>query len=252
VHGKVAFVTGAASGIGRAVAERLAREGAHVVAADIRYEAAAEVVSTLPSGRAVEIDVVAPASATSAVRAAAEHFGGLDILVNCAGVLGFGAAHELHEDDWDRCLDVNLKGTYLVTKAAWPYFVERGGGAIVNLGSILGVAPLPADVPYCVSKAGVIMLTRCLALDGAPVGIRANCVSPGYTMTPMTTSALALADDPETAYRTALARHPLGRLGQPGDIAGAILYLASDDAAWVTGVNLLVDGGYAAGVATAT
>jgi NAD(P)-dependent dehydrogenase (short-subunit alcohol dehydrogenase family) len=248
----VAFVTGAASGIGRAVAERFAEEGAHVVAADIRYEGAAEAASGLAGGLAVEIDVVASASVASAFRVAVERFGGLDVLVNCAGVLGFGAAHELDEDDWDRCLDVNLKGSYLTARAAWPYLAARGGGAIVNLGSVLGVSPLRADAPYCVSKAGVIMLTRCLALDGAPVGIRANCVSPGYTMTPMTRSALERADDPELAYRTALARHPLGRLGEPDDIAGAILYLASGDAGWVTGVNLLVDGGYAAGVATST
>jgi NAD(P)-dependent dehydrogenase (short-subunit alcohol dehydrogenase family) len=251
LQGKVALVTGAASGLGRETVARFAAEGARVVAADLRYDAVAEGVSELREGLALELDVTDAGSIAAGLGLAVEHFGGLDVIVNSAGVLGFGAAHELAEAAWDVCMDVNLKGTYLVSKMAWPYLVERGGGVIVNLASIFGVSPQPANVPYCVSKAGVVMLTRCLAMDGAQVGIRANSVSPGYTMTAMTRSALESASDPDQAYREALARHPIGRLGEPEDIAGGILYLASDEASWVTGVNLLIDGGFTTGTGAA-
>src|SRR5262249_10091391 len=142
LEGKVAFVTGAGSGIGRSTVEHFAREGARVAAADIRHDAAPQAAAGLADALAVEVDVVHSASVDHALRGAVERFGGLDVVVNSAGVLGLGAANKLTEEDWDRCLDINLKGTYIVSKGAWSHLVERGGGAIVNLGSILGVSPL--------------------------------------------------------------------------------------------------------------
>jgi NAD(P)-dependent dehydrogenase (short-subunit alcohol dehydrogenase family) len=177
-----------------------------------------------------------------------ERYGGLDVVVNNAGVTIVGAAHELAETDWDRELAVNLKSVYLVSKAAWPHLVERGGGALLATASIAGLWAIPADAAYCASKAGVIMLTKCLALDGAKAGIRANCVCPGFTETPMIEGYFADQPDPAAARRFAEAIHPLGRLGRPRDIADAFVYLASEEAAWVTGAALVVDGGLTSGI----
>jgi NAD(P)-dependent dehydrogenase (short-subunit alcohol dehydrogenase family) len=159
-----------------------------------------------------------------------------------------GAAHELAEEDWDRELDTNLKSVYLVSKVAWPLLRERGSGAIVNTASIAGLWAIPVDAAYCASKAGVIMLTKCMALDGAKSGIRVNCVCPGYTETPMIEGYFAAQPDPAEARRFATGLHPLGRLGRPRDIADAIVYLASDEAAWVTGTAFVVDGGLTSGI----
>jgi NAD(P)-dependent dehydrogenase (short-subunit alcohol dehydrogenase family) len=221
--GKVALVTGAGSGIGQATARRFAEEGAIVAAADLRVEAARETARDLDGAIAVELDVASRESVEAGLQAVAQAFGGLDVVVNNAGVTIVGAAHELSEEDWDRELDTNLKSVYLVSKAAWPLLVERGGGAIVNTASIAGLWAIPADAAYCASKAGVIMLTKCLALDGAKAAIRVNCVCPGYTETPMIEGYFAAQPDPAEARRFATRLHPLGRLGRPHDIADAIV-----------------------------
>jgi NAD(P)-dependent dehydrogenase (short-subunit alcohol dehydrogenase family) len=246
--GKVALVTGAGSGIGQATAHRFAEEGALVAAADVRAEAARETAGGLDGAIAVELDVASRQSVEAGLQAAVQALGGLDVVVNNAGVTIIGAAHELGEEDWDRELDTNLKSVYLVSKAAWPLLLERGGGAIVNTASIAGLWAIPADAAYCASKAGVIMLTKCMALDGAKAGIRVNCVCPGYTETPMIEGYFAGQPDPAEARRFATRLHPLGRLGRPRDIADAIVYLASEEAAWVTGAALVVDGGLTSGI----
>jgi NAD(P)-dependent dehydrogenase (short-subunit alcohol dehydrogenase family) len=251
LEGKVALVTGAGSGIGRETAMRFAQEGARVCAADLRGDAAGDTAAAI-GGEALglELDVTSGASAAAGIDAMVERFGGIDVLVNNAGVTIVGAAHELEESDWDRELAANLKGIYLVSKAAWPHLVARGGGAILVTASIAGIWAIPADAAYCASKAGAIMLTKCMALDGAKDGIRVNCVCPGFTETPMIEGYFADQPDPEASRAFAVSIHPLGRLGKPRDIADAFVYLASDEATWVTGTALVVDGGLISGIWT--
>jgi len=246
--GKACLVTGAGSGIGRATALRFAQEAGKVAAADLRGEAAEETAAEIGGEAiAVQVDVTSADSVAACVDSVVEAFGALDVVVNNAGVTIVGAAHELDESDWDRELATNLKSVYLVSRAAWPKLVESGG-SIVNTASIAGLWAIPADAAYCASKAGVVMLTKCMALDGAGDGVRVNCVCPGYTETPMIEGYFADQQDPEEARRFATQLHPLGRLGDPRDIADAMVYLASDEAGWVTGTALVVDGGLTSGI----
>lgn len=246
--GKVCLVTGAGSGIGRETARRFAQEGGKVAAADLRGEAAEQTAAEIGGGAiGVEVDVTSADSVTACVDRIVDAFAALDVVVNNAGVTIVGAVHDLDESDWDRELATNLKSVYLVSKAAWPRLVERRG-AIVNTASIAGLWAIPADAAYCASKAGVVMLTKCMALDGARDGVRVNCVCPGYTETPMIEGYFADQPDPEEARAFATRLHPLGRLGDPRDIADAIVYLASDEACWATGTALVVDGGLTSGI----
>ncbi len=247
--GKACLVTGAGSGIGRATALRFAQEGGRVAAADLRAAAAEETAAEIGGDAiGVEVDVTSADSVAACIGHVVEAFGALDVVVNNAGVTIVGAAHDLDESDWDRELATNLKSVYLVSKAAWPLLLERGGGSIVNTASIAGLWAIPADAAYCASKAGVVMLTKCMALDGANDGVRVNCVCPGYTQTPMIEGYFADQPDPEEARTFATRLHPLGRLGDPRDIADAMVYLASDEARWVTGTALVVDGGLTSGI----
>jgi len=246
---KLALVTGAGSGIGRATAQRFAEEGATVVAADLQGQSVQEVAAELRGDSlALELDVTSSASIAQGLRSLVERFGGLDVVVNNAGVSIPGTVEELPEEEWDLGLAANLKSVYLLSKAAWPLLVQRGGGAIVSTASISGLWGAPADAAYSASKAAVIMLTKCMALDGAPVGIRANCICPGWTQTPMIERLFARRPDPEEARQVATGFHPLGRLGEPRDMADAMVYLASDEASWVTGAALVVDGGLTCGL----
>jgi len=246
---KVALVTGAGSGIGRRTALRFAQEGATVVAADIRVPAARETAREIgESALALEIDVTDADAIERALDAVLAAHGGIDVLVNNAGITIVGAAHAMDEHDWDRELSINLKSVYLVSKAVWPHLVARGGGAILNTASIAGLWAIPEDAAYCASKAGVIMLTKCMALDGARDAIRVNCVCPGFIDTPMIEGYFADQPDPAAARRFAVGLHPLGRLGTPLDIADAFVYLASEEACWVTGSALVVDGGLTGGI----
>jgi NAD(P)-dependent dehydrogenase (short-subunit alcohol dehydrogenase family) len=249
VSGKIVLVTGAGSGIGRETAVRFAAEGAVVAATDVQLEAAQETAAAIGDDAiALELDVRAPASVEAALRDLVSQLGGLDVVVNNAGVAARGTVERLAEAEWDLGMDTNLKSVYLVSKAAWPFLVQRGGGAILCTASVAGLWAIPDDAAYCVSKAGVIMLTKCMALDGAPMGIRVNCVCPGYTETALSERWLRDQPDPEAARRQESARHPLGRMGKPRDIADAFLYLASDEASWVTGAALVVDGGLTSGI----
>ena len=250
---KVALVTGAGSGIGRAVALRFASEGASVAASDISLANAQETASMIeePGGQALALtgDVSASEDAEGMVKATVTEFGRLDILVNSAGISARNALPEgaSPEAVWDRVIEVNLKGTYIVSWYAVPEMEKTGGGSIINLASTMGLVGYPAGFgggfnPYPPSKGGVVQFTRTLAIDSASKNIRVNCLCPGFVATNFTRS---LTEDPEmNAFLEDL--HPMGRLGRPEEIANVALYLASDDASYVTGVALTVDGGYTA------
>ena len=250
--GKAAFITGGGSGIGRAIAQRFAGEGASVMVADIRADAAAQTAQMIAADGAraasVYVDVTDADAVQSAVARTADELGGIDVVVNNAGITIVGAAHELSAEQWDRELSINLKSVYLVSRAAWSHLQARGGGSIVSTASIAGLWAIPDDAAYCASKAAVIMLTKCMALDGAREQIRANCVCPGFVQTPMIDGYFDDQPDPQAARRFATGLHPLGRLGEPVDVADAFVYLASDEARWVTGTALVVDGGLTSGI----
>lgn len=246
---KVALITGAGSGIGRATAERFAEEGAHVVAADLKAETAQATADAIGGDAfGVGIDVTDRASIAAVVEETVSRFGGLDVLVCNAGVTIVGSVMDLDEEQWDKELDTNLKSVFLCAKEAWDHLAARGGGSILSTASMAGQWAIPADAAYCASKAGLIMLTKCMALDGAKQNIRANCVCPGFTNTPMIDGYFDAQDDPEASRRFAIGLHPLGRMGEPVDHANAFVYLASDEAAWVTGLELNVDGGITCGI----
>ncbi len=247
---KVALVTGAGSGIGATTATLFAREGAAVALADLRPEPVRERAAGISAGGAAALalagDVACSADAERLVAATVERFGGLDILVNCAGVTPRYAPEDWDfEQTWDWVLSVNLKGTYLMSRYATAAMRRRGGGAVVNLSSIYGLVGRPAFFgtghdPYPPSKGAIVTLTRDMANSFGADGIRVNALCPGFIYTHMTRT---LTEDPEW-LRQMLAMEPLGRLGQPEEVAKAALFLASDDASFITGVALPVDGGY--------
>ena len=253
LKGKSALITGAGSGIGRATAIRFAAEGALITASDISGTSAIETVATIrEAGGEATIangDVADDGEANGMVQAAIDAYGRLDVVVNSAGISSRNALSEgaSHETVWDKVMDVNLKGTYLVSWHAVPEMARSGGGSIINLASIMALVGYPVGMgggfnPYNASKGGVLQFTRNLAVDLARKNIRVNCICPGYVETNMTQP---LTENPES-YEALKGRHPMGRLGQPDDIANAALFLASDEAAFVTGAPLIVDGGYTA------
>jgi NAD(P)-dependent dehydrogenase (short-subunit alcohol dehydrogenase family) len=196
----------------------------------------------------MELDVRKSESVADAVDAAVGRLGGLDILVCNAGKPVVGQVHNLSVEEWEDGIATNLTSVYLTVKASWPHLVQSRG-CILSTASAVGLTPLGANqAAYCTAKAGVVMLTRCLALEGASVGIRANCVCPGFIETPMLERFIDAQPDPDAARRAAERLHPLGRLGTSTDIANAFVYLASDAAEWITGVALTVDGGLLSGI----
>ncbi|MCS7277157.1 MAG: SDR family oxidoreductase [Dehalococcoidia bacterium] len=254
LQGKVALITGAASGIGRATALLFGREGARVMCVDINGEGAkatAEAIAAAGGEAAwTQADVASDADAQRMVRETVERFGRLDILFNNAGVEIAGPVTAVPEERWDWLMSINLKGVYLGCKYAIPEMLKSGGGAIVNTASGAGLMGIPGLSAYCASKGGVILLTKSLAMEWATQGIRVNCVCPGVIRTPMVERAVTLlggAADPEEAWRRLGRVHPIGRVGEPEEVARAVLFLASDEASFITGVALPVDGGWAAG-----
>jgi len=248
LKGKVAIITGASSGIGRATSLLFAREGATVVASSNRPEelAALEREAAALAGPllAIEADVTSEEQVARLVRTAAERFGGLDILVNNAGIVSFGTVTETSLEEWQRLVDVNLRGVFLCSKYAVPELRRRGGGAIVNVASINGIRGNHRLAAYAATKGGVVALTYAMAIDHAAEGIRVNCVCPA-TIEDTGQAALAweLAEDKQAWRRYLLEKHPLGRLGRSDEVAYAILFLASEESSFLTGVALPVDGG---------
>ena len=254
LENKVALITGGGSGIGRASAEMFAREGAKVVVSDVDETTAAETQSQIRAagGEASIItgDVSSSADAERMVQAAIDGYGRVDVLVNSAGITGRNAMYPgaSEEEIWDRVMEVNLKGTYLMCWHSVPQMERTGGGSIINLASIMGLVGYSSGLgggfnPYVPSKGGVLQLTKNLAIDYAKRGIRVNCICPGYIATNLTRSLTER--DPEALGKLE-ALHPMGRLGTADEIANAALFLASDESSFVTGTPLIVDGGYTA------
>jgi NAD(P)-dependent dehydrogenase (short-subunit alcohol dehydrogenase family) len=252
--GKVAIVTGAAMGIGKGIAAVFAREGARVVLADVDAEAGRAAEDEL-RGRAqqavfVRADVSDEAQVRELVATAERTYGALHVLVNNAGIGVYTRVPETSREQWDRCLAVNLTGVFLCCKHAIPLIKASGGGSIVNIASVHAYQNVGATAPYAASKGGVVALTRVMAIDHARDGIRVNAICPGWVDTPLIRGIFAASPDPEGMRRQVAGRQLLGRLGTPEDIGHAALYLASDEASFVTGASLFVDSGLTAQLET--
>jgi NAD(P)-dependent dehydrogenase (short-subunit alcohol dehydrogenase family) len=244
---RCAIVTGGGTGIGAAVARRLHRDGNGIVLVGRRREPLEEVARDLDEVLVVEADAGDAGDVERALSAAVERFGGVDVLVNNAGVGDSAPVLEETLEGWERTLRINLTGAFLMARASLPSLIERRG-SIVNVSSINAFLAGPGWASYCTSKAGLVMLTRSLAVDYGPVGVRANCVCPGWVRTPMGEEDMARVaslhgTDVEGAYRLAHQGHPLARPAEPDEIAAVVSFLASSDASYVNGVALPVDGG---------
>lgn len=248
--GKIALVTGGASGIGRATALLFAREGAAVAIADINQAgqaAAEEIVQS--GGRAIfeQADVTQAADCQRVVERTLREFGGIHVLFNNAGIMRRASVVEISEEDWDRVMAVNVKSMFLMSRQVIPTMAEAGGGSIINTASGWGLAGGPRAAVYCASKGAVVLLTKAMAVDHGPQKIRVNCICPGDTDTRMLRDEAKQLGEQEGLFLTESARRPLGRVGEPEEIAQAALYLASDASSFVTATALVVDGGGLAG-----
>ena len=245
---RVALITGAASGIGAACAIRFAEEGARIACLDVTETPGPlqEQLSAAAPGASFHVaDVRNEAAVTAVVAEVAAAHGGIDIVVNSAGVAGGGPVHTVELEEWRRVIDINLQGTFLVCKHVLPQMLELGRGSIINIASVEGLEGFEGASAYNASKGGVVVLTRNMAIDYGRKGIRANTICPGFIDTPL--AAAVFTEELRPYLDRIVDAHQLGRLGRPEEIAGAALFLASDDASFVTGHALVVDGGYTAG-----
>jgi NAD(P)-dependent dehydrogenase (short-subunit alcohol dehydrogenase family) len=251
LSGKVALVTGGASGIGRATAVLFAKEGAVVAIADVSKQAvesvAAEIIASGRRALFEACDVASAADCHRVVERVVREFGGIDILFNNAGIIRRASVVELAEEDWDRVMAVNVKSIYLMSREVIPVMAKAGGGSIVNTASGWGLAGGPRAAVYCASKGAVVLLTKAMAIDHGPQKIRVNCICPGDTDTAMLRNEAQQLGEPSDRFLAEAAHRPLGRVGKPEEIAQAALYLASDASSFVTGTALVVDGGGLAG-----
>jgi NAD(P)-dependent dehydrogenase (short-subunit alcohol dehydrogenase family) len=248
LEGKAVLITGAASGIGAACALRCAREGARVAGMDVAPpsgEGWSEVDKSASGAMFVTADVRDEAAVETAVEQVHERFGAIDGLVNAAGVASIGAAADLDAAEWDRVMDINLKGTFLVSRHVVRGMAARGSGSIINIASVEGLEGADASVAYNVSKGGVVQLTRSLAVDYGKVGVRVNTLCPGFIETPMT--AMLNQEALKAIRDRFVAMHLLGRGGKPEEVANVALFLLSDEASFVHGATITVDGGFMAG-----
>ncbi|MCL5005832.1 MAG: SDR family oxidoreductase [Acidobacteria bacterium] len=247
LHGSVALVTGGAKGIGKASGASMLRKGASVVFFDTDREAlektAAELKSISEKLGYYAGDICRPDDGRAAVKMAVDQFGGLDILVNCAGIQTWGDVLTTSEEVWDRTMNINLKGHWLMSKSAVPEMLKRGKGSIVNISSAQGLASQTNVMAYVTSKHAMIGLTRSMAVDLASRGVRVNCVCPGTVDTPMIRHTISLDPDPPKLEDILNKMHPLGRIGKPEEIGEVVAFLASDGASFMTGSIVTVDGG---------
>lgn len=245
--GKSAIITGGASGIGRATAELFLEQGAAVVIADISAVDGQKLVDEMRANGGkvifVRCDVTVSRDCQKVVQAASDRFGKLDILFNNAGVIRRNDILETSEAEWDRVMAVNTKSVFLMSKYAIPKMVEAGGGVIINVGSGWGMKGGSKAISYCASKAAVVNMTRAMAIDHGPQNIRVNCVCPGDTDTPMLRGEAEQLAQNEASFMADAADRPLGRYGEPMEVAQAVLFLASEASSYVTGAALIVDGG---------
>jgi 2-keto-3-deoxy-L-fuconate dehydrogenase len=251
---KIALVTGAGSGIGKEIALLYAQQGAQVTVADIQEDAAAAVVAEISGrsglARARHLDVADEGQVRMAMQEMVEQYGRLDILVNNAGVSHVGNVLETSAEDWDRVMAVNARGVFLCSKYALAHMLRQNpaGGILVNIASVAGMIAVDRRFPYGASKGAVISMTRSIAIDFANQGIRANAICPGTVHTPFVEGYLErnFAENKDEVRQQLHARQPVGRMGRPEEIAAAALYLASDEAAFITGSTLVIDGGWTA------
>ena len=247
LENKIALVTGAGSGIGAAIAETFAQAGARVFITDRDEAAGRAVTANIPRAEFIALDVTSEPQCEETARAVIVGAGRLDILVNNAGIVHVGTMATTTGADFDRVLGVNTRGVFNVTRAFLPSMLARKYGVIINLASIAGIIAVRDRLAYTVSKHAVVGLTRAMALDHARDGIRVNAICPGRVETPFVANILANAPDPVALRAEMTATQPMGRMGTPQEIAAAALYLASDEAAFVTGTTLCPDGGWSAG-----
>jgi len=248
--GKSAVITGGGTGIGQAIALAFAREGAQVAVAGRRREKLDETLHLLQqagcSALALECDVTTAGDTQRVVKTTEDAFGKVNVLVNNAGALSVSTVESISENDWDQVMAANVKGPFLMSRAALPAMRRAGGGSIINVGSVLGIVAIRDRAAYCASKGGVIMLTKAMALDHAHDNIRVNCLCPSIVESDMTRNLFAETEAGRQARESRLASIPLGRFGKPADIAGLAVFLASEESSWMTGSVIPVDGGVTA------
>ncbi|HKB08413.1 MAG TPA: SDR family NAD(P)-dependent oxidoreductase [Candidatus Polarisedimenticolia bacterium] len=251
LRGKVALITGAASGIGRATAFLFAREGAAVALFDVDGTGGRAVAEAIEAekGRALFVhgDVTRDADVRRAVEETTGRLGGLHILFNNAGIIRRTTVADTTEEDWDRVIAVNLKGVFLMSRHAVPVMARAGGGIIINTASVWGLVGGMRAAAYCASKGAVVLLTKAMALDHGAQNIRVNCICPGDTDTPMLRQEAGMLGEPMDRHMAQAADVPLRRVARPEDIAQAALYLASESSSYISGAPLIIDGGFVAG-----
>jgi NAD(P)-dependent dehydrogenase (short-subunit alcohol dehydrogenase family) len=243
---KIAIITGAGTGIGRAIALTFAREGAKLALVGRRKNPLGEVAQAAGGSPLVLSGDVSQASDISRILAeVVSHFGGVNVLVNNAGILRIGTAEQISESQWDETFNVNVRGLWLFSRAVLPY-LRKSGGSIINMASVLGINGARNRAAYAASKGAVVLLTKCMAIDHGRENIRVNAICPSFVETELTAEVMRTSADPDSVRRERTSAHPIGRLGEPKDIAEMAVYLASDESSWVTGAAFPVDGGYLA------